>query len=859
MKIRYFALLFATLSAFACNSVKLPNEDEIVLLWEVVSNEYSDTAKVMSKFHLENNSKNFILDDKNWVLYFSQMSRDPISADNNVKIEFINGDWYVMKPLEGFELKPGEKITITAEHIYWFIKETDAPLGPYMVYLDENGEEIDAVDIVNYTILPFTKPEQSNRHAADFEPVPSAELNYENNEKLSLLSEDELLPLIPSPVSFTKSTNKIRFDKMISIQYELGLENESKYLADFIKTTFGIYPPIVQSTESKANTISLQMAGIAVDEVEKEAYHLKINSDKSIQIVGSDAAGVFYGIQSLIALLPVDIFVYRPNSVVLNEIEVRDAPRFSYRGMQIDVARNFHTKESILKMIDIMAFYKLNYFLIHLTEDEGWRLEIEGLPELTEVGSVRAHTQKSKSALHPSYGSGAKKFAPNTYGHGYYTKSEFIEILQYAQKRHITVIPGVNFPGHSRAAIKSMEARYEKYMQLGDEAKANEFRLIDPQDTSVYLSAQWYTDNVVNVASESTYRFYEKVVDEIIAIYDEAGVELEFFQTAGDEVADGAWTGSPMCAKLLAENPEIGNTKNLQAYFFKKVVEIMSERNLKIGGWEEVALVRDASGKDIPNPEFVGKNVYPYVWNNQGENTDLAYRLANAGYPVILCNVSNLYFDLAYNKDPREPGHYWPGFTHVRNAWQLAPYNVFYTTTHTNMGKPIDIDVEYVGLEKLRTDAKQNIVGLQAQIWSETIKGPKMLEYLVLPKLLGFAESAWSSEREWENIPNRKIREVEMDKAWNVFANTMAQRDLVRLAHIFGGYNYRVPAAGAKIIDGVLYANVEYPGLTIRYTTDGSEPTINSTLYSEPVKLTGKVKVKAFDATGKGGLSMEVK
>ncbi len=855
-RILFFSVILSFL--FGC-APKTPDSGEISLKWEMVSNEYAETPQAMVKFYLENKSSNFTFNDKNWAMYFSQMPREPLSADNNVEIEFLNGDWYVMKPTQGFSLKPGKSVEITTEHSEWIIKETDAPLGPYMIFYDKNGNETDTVPVTDYTIMPFIKPEQINRHREDYEPIPTAKLNFENNKNLSLLKKDELLPIIPSPVSYKATGNKVAFDNMVRILYQEGLESEAQYISNFLGKLAGASPDTEIASKPEPYSIFLETKNISVNGKNKEAYRLEIKPDKSIRISGSDPAGVFYGIQSLIAMLPPGVFRGIGSDILLDEVVIEDTPRFSYRGLQIDVGRNFQTKETIKKMIDILSFYKGNQFVLYLTEDEGWRLEIDGLPELTEVGSVRGHMAKSDNAMHPSYGSGPFKFAEGTYGYGYYTKDDFIEILKHAKERHVTLIPAVNFPGHSKAAIKSMEARYEKYMALGDEEKANEYRLIDPDDTSVYLSAQWYTDNVVNVAGESTYRFYEKVVDEIIKLYNQAGIELEFFQTAGDEVADNAWTASPMCAELMKNLPGITDPKNLQAVFFKKIVEMLNRKNLKIGGWEEVALLKDSEGKYVANPEFVGKNVYPYVWNNQGYNADLSYRLANAGYPVIICNVSNFYFDLAYNKDPREPGHYWPGFVNARNAWQAAPYNVFYTTTHTDMGKPIDIDTEYEGLEKLKPEARANIAGLQAQIWSETIKGPNMLEYLVLPKLAGFAETAWNSQRKWETIANRATREAEMNKEWNIFANTLAQKELPRLSSIFGGFNYRVPAPGAVIENGKLIANAEYPGLTVRYTTDGSEPTAQSPVYTEPVAVSGKVKVKAFDPAGKGSLSMELK
>lgn len=243
----------------------------------------------------------------------------------------------------------------------------------------------------------------------------------------------------------------------------------------------------------------------------------------------------------------------------------------------------------------------------------------------------------------------------------------------------------------------------------------------------------------------------------------------------------------------------------------------------------------------------------PYIWNNLFD-PDLGNRLANAGYPVVLCNVSNFYFDLAYNNDPREPGLYWAGYVDTRNSWAFAPFDMFKTTYKTAMGKPLD----FTGLERMKPEARKNIRGIEAQLWSETVKGRDMAEYYILPKLLGFAESAWAPERPWETIENRQAREKAISTGWNVFANTLAQKDLPRLARINGGYAYRLPPPGALIDKGMLRANVELPGLLIRYTTDGTEPTSQSTLYKNPVPITGTVKLKSFDSAGRSSRSVIV-
>ncbi|MEN8116738.1 MAG: family 20 glycosylhydrolase [Bacteroidota bacterium] len=856
-KITVYILSLILIIMFENCTQKTPTPEEIKLTWEIISNEYAKTPQAKSVFTIENNSR-FKFNENNWALFFNQSPRKPLNTSGNAQVKHISGDWFKLEPTEGFLLKPGETKEIVYECSDWLIKETDAVLGPYFVFYDKKGNETDVVTVSDYTILPLTKPEHTNRHKNDDEPIPDAPWQYEENSGLSEIPKSELLPVIPSPVSYNTTGEKVVFDEPVDFLYEKGLENEARYFANFMGNLFGMQYEINEATNPKPNSLFLGLRDISVNGKSKEAYRLEVKKDKSVIIEGSDPAGVFYGLQSLIAMLPVEMFRGVEVPVVIDEVVIKDAPRFEYRGLHLDVGRNFQTKESVKKVIDILSFYKGNYILFYITEDEGWRLDIEELPELAQVGAQRGHTSKEAAAMHPSYGSGPVAYAEGTHGSGYYTRQDFIEILQYAQKRHVNVIPEVNFPGHSRAAIKAMEARYEKFMAEGNEEKANEFRLIDPDETSKYLSAQWYSDNIVNVALESTYKFYETVIDDIIEMYKEAGVELEYFHTGGDEVPEGSWSESPLCAELMKKHPEYKDPKNLQAYFFNRAVEILERKNLKIAGWEEVALLKDENGKYVANPEFAGKKVYPYVWNNQGSNTDLAYRMANAGYPIIMCNVSNFYFDLAYNKDPREPGLYWAGFVNARKAWQVAPFDVFKTTTRTSMGREIDLDTEYAGLERLNPDAEKNIVGVEAHLWSETIKGDKMLQHYLLPKLMGFVESAWVKERKWETISDKGMREEAMDEEWNVFANTLAQKELPRLKNLFGGFNYRVPTPGAQIIDGKLHANSTYPGLTIRFTTDGTEPTKSSTVYKEPVLVSGKVILKAFDAAGKASKNVEV-
>ncbi len=859
-------LLALVIVLVGCSSPKekYSASENIAVRWELVTN-FTDKPNVFeAKFELINNS-DLSLTNKNWTLFFNMAPRQMISPETPqpANLQHINGDWYKLVPTENFTLEPGKSITIKYRGVEAVIKETDRPMGLYFVFYDDGGAEEKIVEVNDYAWTPFTKADQINRNAEDEEPIPTAEWAYKNNLDMHTVADSAMKRIIPSPVKITTGSAMLNVTNDLEIYFQPGLENEAKYLAASLKDLMGQEFKTVK-VPSGNKLISLQIQ--KKKGPGREAYSLQVASD-GIHIVGSDAAGVFYGIQSLRSLIPLEAYQKKSSSFSLPHVSIEDAPRFGFRGLHLDVSRNFQTKETILRVLDLLSFYKINRFLFYTTEDEGWRLEIKDLPELTDVGAQRQHaTGKETAVLHPAYGSGPFAKADGKFGHGYYSREDFIEILKYANERHIKVIPELNFPGHARAAIKAMESRYERLMKEGKETEANEYRLIDPNDSSVYLSAQGYQDNVVSIARESVFHFYEKVVDEITAMYADAGLKLDVFHTGGDEVPEGAWTKSPLAAELLKQHPEIGDPKNLQSYFFGELIKRLKKRNLQIHGWEEVALKKTQQGEYVPNPEFADENVVPYIWNNMFDYPDLGYQLANAGYNVVLCNVSNFYFDLAYSKDPKEPGLYWAGFVDARDAWTFAPYDMFKTTTKNSMGQNLDLETgnmkggakSKIIVEQLKPEARKNILGVEAQIWSETIKGREMLEYYMLPKLIGFAESAWSAERKWETINDKAEREILIQKEWNLYANTLAKQELPRLNYLNGGYHYRVPPPGAVIENGMLKANTEFPGLIIRYTTDGSEPSENSPQYQQPVAISGDALLKCFDGSGRASRAERV-
>jgi hexosaminidase len=832
----------------------IPSSQTLRVNWRVIKNEFGEENKCHARFVFKNEGSSNI-SGENWRMYFNQAT---LHVENIVNesigiVAHINGDFYQFVPGKNFQIKPGDSIVYDFTYKGIMIKEGDAPTGLYIVSEKGGSQNIEVVK--NYQVLPFSDFE-SIFPGDDFKALwPTSQNEYLKNEYIKELPDANVGNVIPTPYQTKTGKGKFEWNASTTVYYDDAFEKEAIYLIDRIKSFFNLTLKKQTGKPLNGNSISLQAMDVKVNGVEKEAYLLNVAAKKGIVIEASDAAGMFYGIQTLLSMMEGQGI---NNKFSIDEVEIQDAPRFAFRGFLLDVARNFQSKQSVLKLIDLLATYKINHLNLRLTEDEAWRLEIASLPELTELGSKRGHTLDDATCLIPAFGSGPFTEAPGTHGSGYYTRNDFIEIIKYAGARHIKIVPEICFPSHARAAIKSMEFRYRKFIDKGDKNSAEEFRLIDPNDKSQYYSAQQFKDNIVNVCNESTYHFYETVVKDIKSMYDEAGISFDFLHTGGDEVPNGAWAKSPECTAFMQTQSEIENPRHLQAYFFKRMSGILKKYNLTLGGWEEVVLKKDSTGRATINTEFVNQNVIPYVWDNTGDNVDLGNRIANAGYKVILCNVKNLYFDLSYNTDPKEPGLYWGGFQDAIDPFLLAPFDVFKSEVYTQYGLFNPAPTLSSTVETLRPESRKNIFGLQAQLWSETVKGSDMLEYYVIPKLFAFAEKAWARERKWESESDNVLRIAAMKTDWNEMANRIGKNELPRLDKIFGGFNYRIATPGAQIENATLYANVSFPGFVIRYSTDGTEPNEKSPVYTEPVKVQGAIKVKAFNQQGRGSRTITV-
>ena len=370
------------------------------------------------------------------------------------------------------------------------------------------------------------------------------------------------------------------------------------------------------------------------------------------------------------------------------------------------------------------------------------------------------------------------------FGSGYFTQQDYVEILKYAAARHIEVIPEIEMPGHARAAIKAMDARFRRLSAAGDSAGAGRYLLSEAEDRSVYTSVQDFPDNVMNPALESTYAFIEKVVDELVAAHKGAGVPLRNLHMGGDEVPAGVWEKSPAALALLKEKG-LSSVDDLWFVFYGRVAQILKRHGIPLSGWEEIGVRKtrlDGRPKVIPNPDFAGRGWRTYVWNNvPGWGAeDLAYRLANGGYKVVLAPVSNLYLDMAYNKNPEEPGLFWGGFVDVDKPFDFIPFDYYRNQKEDGRGNPLP-DGIFVGKDRLTDYGRENIIGIEACLWSESSREDGRIEYMLMPKLLGVAERAWAPDPDWARERDAAKAAALYQEAWSRFVNVVGKRELPRL------------------------------------------------------------------------------
>ena len=532
-----------------------------------------------------------------------------------------------------------------------------------------------------------------------------------------------------------------------------------------------------------------------------ETPDLDIPTDRPglVKILVRDGRPMFYGANGTNLTAARNVYDAKIGQVT-NKTELPDAvlefePDMEWRGLMIDVARNYQQPETIKDILGLMADNGLNKLHFHLVDDEAWRLDIAPLPELTAVGSRRGWGTDESDHLYQIFtGDGNPDNYTNT-SNGHLTREQFKDILTFAYELGIDVIPEIESPGHARAAIRAMEVRAKN----GDPS----YRLIHDGDTSVYTGAQSFHDNVMNPALPGPYKFMETVIDDIIAMYKEADVPLKGIHIGGDEVPKGAWNGSGAARKFMEEN-KLADQHAFHAHFVTEVARMLAERGVPMHGWQEVALGHsDKYDKQIA-PVTGGINCWSTIIKKGDKPVPL--RAVEGGYPVILSNVDHFYFDLAYSPHPEEKGLNWGGYVDEFAAFNGYPAQLC----------PTD------GTEKGR------VIGVNAHVFAETMRSGDQLKTYLTPKIFGLAERAFNNDSTYTEAQ---------------FNRLVGDRELPRLEKNSQPVHMRQP--GIIVTDGMIVMNAPYDGGTIRYTVDGTEPTAESPVYTGPMAINGATDIRA--------------
>lgn len=479
------------------------------------------------------------------------------------------------------------------------------------------------------------------------------------------------MDLIPAPHQMERATGFFELGDGFGIEAGPGTEDTARWLRATLGPATGLALPSKRGDEYDVLHLSVRPG------LDAEAYRLVI-APHGVHIQGGSHSGVFWGAQTLRQLLGSDAFRRAPlpgRTWRLPLTEIRDSPRFRWRGLMLDVARHFMPKDGVLRYLDLMAAHKLNVFHFHLTDDQGWRIQIERHPRLTEIGSWRARTKTGHRA--------SPLWEEKPHG-GYYTQDDIREIVAYAAERHITVVPEIDVPGHSQAAIAA-------YPELGNTD------VIDTTALSVWDT--WGINPNVLAPTDNTLRFYEGVFEEVLELF-----PSEFVHVGGDECPKDQWRRSETAQARIRELG-LADEDELQSWFIGHFDAWLSARGRRLIGWDEILQGGLAKGAAVSS------------W--RGYAGGIA--AARAGHDVVMCPEQQVYLDHRQDPGPDEP---------VPIGWVRTLEDVY-------RFEPVP--------PELTPEEARHVLGTQANVWTEVMEDPARVDYQTFPRLAAFAEVAWSA------------------------------------------------------------------------------------------------------------------
>jgi hexosaminidase len=567
--------------------------------------------------------------------------------------------------------------------------------------------------------------------------------------------------ILPIPVSQNITGGHFTLNSNTQLVYETDFKQVAEFLKSYLENGSTIK---LKATES-AHKISFVRDKKITN---KEGYELTV-SKTGITISASTATGAFYGVQSLRQLIPIQFEngSYEGSEVAIQNIEIKDAPQFKYRGMHLDVGRHFFSVDFIKKYIDMMSMLKMNTFHWHLTEDQGWRIEIKKYPKLNEIAAYR------KETLIGHYSDQPQKYDGKEYG-GYYTQEQVKDIVKYAGDRQIDVIPEIEMPGHSVAAISA-------YPELGCTGK------------QIDVATKWGIFDDIYCTKESTFKFLENVLDEVMELF-----PSKYIHIGGDEAPKTNWKSCPNCQKLIKKEG-LKDEHGLQSYFITRMEKYINSKGKQIIGWDEIL-----EGGLAPNATVMS-------W--RGING--AVTAAKQHHDVILTPGSHCYFDHYQSTNENEPVAI-GGFLPLEKVYSFNPIPA-----------------------ELTKEESKYVLGAQGNVWTEYMQTEDKVEYMMFPRIVALSEVVWSKpeNKDYESFKSRLIQ---------------YQKRLDMLDVNYANHLYEISGKLNTNKEGLSYTlEASSKDQSILYTTDGTVPTIDSPIYSEPISLeeTSTIKAASFNTT----------
>ena len=538
-----------------------------------------------------------------------------------------------------------------------------------------------------------------------------------------VLPSSSQVSIIPEPVSLKQKEGVYNFKNKIVIGGETtnaSVKKITEWLKGKLSVT-GLAVSIVAGNEKADITFSLNKAANAT--IGKEGYELGVSTNDGVKINANDAAGLFYGIQTLLQLLPPAIeskTTVKNVSWAVPAVEITDYPRFGWRGLMFDISRHFFNKEQVKQYIDVMVKYKYNLLHLTLANDEGWRVEIKALPKLTSVGAWNVKRTGTFGNFIPPTDD-----EPRDYG-GFLSQDDIKELVQYAKDRFINILPEIDVPGHSLAAIAS-------YPELSCTPGAEKYKVRSGEKIMEWpANGHFYAlvDNTMCPANEKVYTFLDKVFTEVAQLF-----PFEYIHVGGDECAKNFWEKNPQILELMKKE-NLKTMDEVQSYFEKRVEKIVESKGKKVIGWDEIL-----EGGLAPNAAVMS-------WRGMKGGIEAA----KMGHEVVMSPTTFAYLDYMQSDVMTEPPVY--ASLRLSKSYEFEPV-------------PDGVEAKY-------------IKGGQANLWTEQVYNMRQAEYMTWPRAFAIAETVWSpkEKKNWNAfVPKVEEHFKRFDFAQTKYAPAMYDPD----------------------------------------------------------------------------------